>query len=132
MFFHSTKDARPQGKLKRRLFDSTLATVGYILSPLSWWNDLIVNVPLSYAFSYPFTLLDKRLFVPAFIVGYWLSNLLGFLLLHRGVSGLFNKQKPSMSVRKSIVVAMVYTLIIVLLVWLGWIPAPVELLHGNK
>jgi hypothetical protein len=130
MFFHSTKETAPPGKTKRRLLDSVLATVGYILSPLSWWNDLFVNVPLSYAFSYPFTLISEKLFLPTFILGYWLSNLLGFLLLHRGVAGLLARDKPSMGIRGSIVVALVYTVIIVSMVWLGWIPEPSELLHG--
>ena len=68
---------------------------------------------------------------PAFVLGYWLSNLLGFILLHRGVRGLVSKQKPVMSLRYSVIVALVYTMAIVLLVWLGWIPAPGELLHGQ-
>ena len=131
MFFHSTKDTQPHSKVKRRLFDSLLATVGYILSPLSWWNDMVVNVPLSYAFSYPFTLIDKKLFLPAFILGYWLSNLLGFLMLHRGATGLLGKNKSSMSLRQSIMIALAYTLVIVLLVWLGWIPVPTDLLQGQ-
>jgi len=128
MFFHSTKEPLSRSKPKRRAFDSLLATIGYILSPLSWWNDLFVNVPLSYAFSYPFSLIDERLFLPAFILGYWLSNWLGFVLLHRGIAGLLAKDKLTMSRRTSIIVAIVYTLLIAILVWLEWIPVPAELL----
>ena len=132
MFFSSSKEHTPGSKTKRRVFDSLLATIGYILSPLSWWNDLFVNVPLSYAFSYPFTLIDESLFLPTFILGYWLSNWLGFILLHRGVTGLLAKGKPSMGLRGGIVVAIVYTVVIAVLVWLEWIPVPTELLHGKK
>ncbi|KPJ95516.1 MAG: hypothetical protein AMJ53_02645 [Gammaproteobacteria bacterium SG8_11] len=132
MFFHSNKETFPRNKTKRRAYDSILATVGYILSPLSWWNDLVVNVPLSYAFSYPFTLIDESLFLPTFILGYWLSNWLGFILLHRGVAGLLAKDKPSMGLRGSLVVAIVYTIVIAVLVWLGWIPVPTELLQGGS
>ena len=131
MLFHSTKNVRSHNKAKQRVFDSVLATVGYILSPLSWWNDMVVNVPIAYAFSYPFSLIDARLFLPAFVLGYWLSNLLGFMLLHRGVRGLVSKHKPTMSLRYSVIVALVYTAAIVLLVWTGWIPAPSALLHGQ-
>lgn len=92
---------------------------------------MVVNVPLSYAFSYPFALVDQRLFLPAFILGYWLSNLLGFLMLHRGAAGLLSRQRPSMGLRYSVLVALVYTLVIVLLVWLDWIPVPTEFLHGQ-
>jgi hypothetical protein len=132
MFFRSSQKPFPGSKTNRRIFDSLLATIGYILSPLSWWNDLFVNVPLSYAFSYPFTLIDQSLFLPAFILGYWLSNLLGFLLLHRGVAGLLAKDRPTMGFRNSIVVALVYTVVIVVMVWLEWIPVPTELLHAPK
>jgi hypothetical protein len=132
MLFHFTKESFSRNRAKRRVFDSLLATIGYILSPLSWWNDLFVNVPLSYAFSYPFTLIDESLFLPTFIFGYWLSNWLGFILLHRGVSGLLAKDKPSMGLRGSLLVAIVYTIVIAVLVWLEWIPVPTELLHGKN
>ena len=29
-----------------------LLTVGYLLSPLCWWNDLIINLPIAYGFDY--------------------------------------------------------------------------------
>jgi hypothetical protein len=132
MFFSSSKEHTSGSKTKRRVFDSLLATVGYILSPLSWWNDLFVNVPLSYAFSYPFTLIDESLFLPTFILGYWLSNWLGFILLHRGVAGWLAKDKPSMGLRGGLVVAIVYTIVIAVLVWIGWIPVPTELLSGRS
>jgi hypothetical protein len=127
MLFKSGKGGPTRGTAKRRVLDSVLATMGYILSPLSWWNDMVVNVPLSYVFSYPFSLIDERLFLPAFVLGYWLSNLLGFLLLHRGAAGLLGRHKPSMSVWKSLLVALAYTIIIVLLVWFKWIPVPTDL-----
>jgi len=98
---------------------------------------MVVNVPLAYLFSYPFAAIDRSWFLPAFILGYWLSNLLGFMLLHRGVTGLLGRQKPTMSLQRSLFVALAYTLIIVLLVWLGWIPVPTDIAgsissqHGN-
>ena len=131
MFFRFGKDIFHRHG-SHRVIDSVLATIGYILSPLSWWNDLFVNVPLSYAISYPFTLIDERLFLSAFIIGYWFTNWLGLVLLHRGVTGLFVKEKTSMGMRDSLLVAVVYTLIIAALVWLEWIPAPTEYFQTNK
>ena len=112
---------------KRQIANSVIAIIGYILSPLSWWNDMFVNVPLAYAFSWIFTVLDQRLFLPAFVLGYWLSNLLGFILLHHGAAGLVEHRKSSMTLRHTIIVTIIYTLIIVVLAWLGWIPSPDEL-----
>jgi len=131
ILFHFGKDSFHRHR-SQRLFASALVTIGYILSPLSWWNDLFVNVPLSYAISYPISLIDERLFLPAFILGYWFTNWLGFVLLHRGVTGLIAKDKPSMGLRGSLLVAVAYTLIIAVLVWLEWIPVPTDLFQANK
>ena len=37
---------------KRKVCGGTLAFIGYMLSPLSWWNDLFVNWPLALAFAW--------------------------------------------------------------------------------
>lgn len=132
MLFRDAKFKQIQPKTKRKVFGSLLATIGYILSPLSWWNDMFVNVPLSYVFSLPFTLISERLFLPSFIIGYWLSNLLGFVLLHRGIRGLVAKEKSKYTLLHSIAVTLLYTIVISILVWLDWIPIPTEYLSTKK
>lgn len=87
----------------------------------------MVNVPLAYLFAAPFSLLDERLYVPAFALGYWLTNLLGFVLLHKGVVGVVSTRKATL--RKDLFVATAYTLVIVLAAWLGWLPSPASLLE---
>lgn len=37
---------------KRKIGGGTLAFIGFMLSPLSWWNDLFVNVPLALGFAW--------------------------------------------------------------------------------
>jgi len=112
---------------KKQIRNSLLAFIGYLLSPLSWWNDAIINVPLAYIFSVPFALLDQRFFIAAFSIGYGLSNLIGFLLLHKGVAGLIEKQPKAWSFWHSIVITIIYTAAIILMVHLGWIPEPRKL-----
>ena len=55
--------------------------VGWVLSPFTTWNDLFVNIPLSYVianFLYAFFRLPfRRLLVGAYI----LTNLLGIILM---------------------------------------------------
>ncbi len=70
-----------------------LALVGFILSPLSWWNDAFVNLPLAYAFGYLCALFDKELFLPATIFGYWLSNIIGFILMHHGLRAARSQER---------------------------------------
>ncbi len=65
-----------------------LFLVGYILSPLTWWNDVFVNIPLAYAMAYLLTLLlGRELFPALFAASYLATNALGFLLMHMGVAG---------------------------------------------
>ena len=137
MSIYHEQPQRDKPGSRRRWLSSVLATTGYILSPLSWWNDMVVNVPLAYVLSWPFALLHERLFLPAFVFAYWLTNLLGFVLLHIGISGLIRSgrekpQKPTTNLRYYIAVSLFYTAIILLCVWQEWIPSPGQLLQIIK
>jgi hypothetical protein len=118
-------ESRP--RFHQRVGGSIAAVLGWLLSPLSWWNDLVVNVPLAYAFSLPFSLLDERLYVPAFVLGYWLSNVLGFVLLHKGVSHMVLANRASL--RKDLLMATGYTVVVAAAGLLGWLPSPTALLE---
>lgn len=106
-----------------------MATAGYLLSPLSWWNDPIINLPLAYAFAFPFGLLSRSFFLPAMIIGYWLTNVAGFLILHHGIKNLVwgKKNNPmKKELWKDATVSLLYTLIILLLAATGWLRFPLE------
>ena len=57
-----------RAKYKRRLSGGIIGFVGFMLSPLSFWNDLYVNVPLAYAGGWLASLFYKPAFTGAFIV----------------------------------------------------------------
>jgi hypothetical protein len=59
-------------KIKVRVKSFLVAIIGFILSPLSWWNDLFVNIPLAYLFAIPFGWISKQYFLPSLIVGFGL------------------------------------------------------------
>lgn len=102
-------------------------TVGYLLSPLSWWNDLLVNVPLAYAFATAVGLVSRPLFGPALVVGYWLTNVLGFILLHvGGETVLAGERQPygRRAAARDLLLSVGYTAVVVVLVWLGWLTFP--------
>ena len=132
MLLKLTRSTHDSSSSRQYVLNSTLATIGYILSPLSWWNDMVVNVPLAYAFSVPFTFISEQLFLPSFILGYWLTNLLGFILMHKGVTGLIHKRETGMRLRYQFAIAFLYTAIIVIMVWLEWLPFPTELLNTKR
>lgn len=105
----------------RRAAGAAAFLIGYLLSPLTWWNDLLVNLPLAWAVASAVSWLSPRLFAPALVAAYWLTNLLGLLLM--GMGGL--QAAGSRPTRRAWIYALAgsltYTLGILALVWLGLI-----------
>lgn len=107
---------------RRRTWGGALVFIGFLLSPLSWWNDLLVNVPLAVGFAWLVSLVYEPAFTVAAVVGYWLTNVLGFVLMHKGARHAMTGEKPPWSwkeVRKDVLISLAYTLLILLLVKLG-------------
>ena len=110
----------------------TLAFVGFILSPLSWWNDIFVNVPLAYGFAWLigkfidiFTIVPRWLFAVLFVIGYFITNLAGFMMMHYSIMGIKKMEKNS--IRQQILISIFYTLFIVLLSYLDIFNLNIEL-----
>jgi hypothetical protein len=115
--------------MNNRARGGILAVVGYILSPFSWWNDLIINLPLSYALAFPFGLISQKFFVPAVITIYWGTNILGLMLIHHGAKNMASAEIVSSTKKelfKDLVISLVYTLGIVILVYIGWLKFPLD------
>src|SRR5438045_7422757 len=107
---------------KRKFSGWILAVVGFMLSPLSWWNDLFVNVPLALTFAWVLSLIYKPAFEISLIVGYWLTNILGLFLLQKGGQQLLTGKDRPYSRRelvRDIGVALLYTALIVALLKFG-------------
>ena len=107
---------------KRKVTGGVLATIGFMLSPLSWWNDLFVNVPLALAFAWVVSWFYKPAFGVSLVVGYWLTNVLGFILMHKGAQKIVSAQQRRYSRRelfRDVGISLLYTLLIVALVKLG-------------
>ncbi len=101
-----------------------IGVIGFVLSPLSWWNDLFVNFPLSYAFAWLigktlnfFTAVHRSLFFSLFVAGYFLTNLIGFLMIHYSIFGLRKNERGSAI--KQVAVSIIYTLIVIAFFGLG-------------
>lgn len=99
-----------------------MAVVGYILSPLSWWNDAVINLPIAWLFASLVALFSHRLFAPAMLLGYWLTNIAGLALLARGTAQAAtgdNSRKLKNQLIWSFVAATGYTAVIVILYLFG-------------
>jgi Sec-independent protein secretion pathway component TatC len=119
---------------RQRWYWWLVLVIGYLLSPLSWWNDLFVNLPLAYLFGSALSLVSKKLFAPGMIFGYWLSNLLGFFLMHRAGWKIAVKDGSSGNRRRAILLniltALGYTVLVVVLILTGLLKPP-AFIHGR-
>lgn len=104
-----------------------LITIGFILSPLSWWNDLFINLPIAYFFGYLVANIKPSLFLPTIIFTYWLTNIIGIILMHHGFKNIFNKQNLKNNKKeyiKNILFSLAYTVLIVVLIKFNWLKLP--------
>ena len=119
---------------KRKISGSVLAVVGYMLSPLSWWNDMFVNVPLALVFAWIVSAFYKPAFTAAVVIGYWLTNVLGFVLMHKGAQQLLSEQEKRYSRRellKDVGISLLYTLVIIALIKFGVLKPFQNYFHEN-
>lgn len=73
-----------------RLRAVMLIGVGWLLSPLCWWNDLVINLPLAYGFARLVQHWRPDAFATGLVVGYWLTNVVGILLMQSGALQILN------------------------------------------
>jgi len=107
---------------KRKVSGGVVALIGYMLSPLSWWNDLFVNVPLAVAFAWIVSLFYPAAFKASVVLGYWLTNVIGFVLMHKGAQRMLSEKPKGYTRRdllRDITISLLYTVLIVLLVHFG-------------
>ena len=110
--------------IRERLKCVILSWVGYILSPLSFWNDAFVNIPIAYVIGLLFGTFPRKFFLPGMIFGYWFSNIMGFVLLHKGIICMAKPGEQLLRFTKGQlikdgIISLVYTVGIVILVKIG-------------
>ena len=114
---------------KRRIKGGLLAVIGWVLSPLTCWNDIVVNIPIAYEFGFLFRLVSESLFLPFMVAGYWITNIMGLILLHKGVVTAVSKEERKYhrkDMLKDLAISVGYTLLIVILAWLRVLKLPTE------
>ena len=105
--------------MSKKLRGGFFLVIGYLLSPLCWWNDLIFNLPIAYFFGYVCSLLSSDLLLPCSILGYWLSNIAGIILMQFGSVDVFQGQPKERNLKKELLTGLVsstaYTVVILAL-----------------
>ena len=106
--------------LKRKFGGGVLVVLGLMLSPLTWWNDAFVNFPLALAFawliaSFSPAVWREVVFQVALVIGYWLTNVLGLVLMHKGARQFkkaVNQPEARRELVKDLWIAVGYTALI--------------------
>lgn len=104
---------------KQYMKGGTLFFIGYLLSPISLWDDVFVNIPISYILALIVKHFSPDAFLPSMILIYWLTNLLGFLCMRKGLGEMKSKKNEEDKTRaltKDILSSVAYTLVLVILV----------------
>ena len=113
--------------LFKNLRGGALISLGYMLSPLSWWNDLFFNLPIALVFGYGVSWLDSRWFFPGTIIGYWLSNVAGMVMMQFGAVDIFLSEEKRNITRDTVIgfgSATLYTVIVSGLVYFHVLDIP--------
>lgn len=115
----------------KKLRGGLLVGIGYMLSPLSWWNDLFFNLPISLLFGYLVGWINPNWFLPGTAVGYWLSNVLGILMMQFGAMDMFLAGEQR-NLRRDVLIGLggstIYTLVIVALLYFHLVEVPAFLI----
>ncbi|MBE9061442.1 hypothetical protein IQ256_10710 [cf. Phormidesmis sp. LEGE 11477] len=101
--------------------------LGYMLSPLSWWNDLFFNLPIALIIGYGVGWINPQWFMPGTVVGYWLSNVLGMVMMQFGAVDIFlpeAKQNMTRDMLLGFGGATLYTVIVAVLIFYHVVDIP--------
>lgn len=111
----------------RALPSLALLALGWLLSPLCWWNDLLVNLPLALGFARLVSLLNPAWLLPGLVSGYWLTNVAGLLLMRNGALALLPEERRPQRSREllwGVLSSSLLTVGVVGAVHLGWLALP--------
>jgi len=109
-------------------FYRSLFFFGWLLSPLTFWNDCFINIPLAYlcaslVFGLAHFDVQSRAgigFLHLVLAFYWASNLLGFvLMLLAGKSVAKGEGLTRQAVLKTVLTLLIYSIVLVLLINFG-------------
>ncbi|ESA37003.1 hypothetical protein N836_05425 [Leptolyngbya sp. Heron Island J] len=113
--------------LFKNLRGGALLSLGYMLSPLSWWNDLFFNLPIALVFGYGVSWFNSHWFIPGTVMGYWLSNVLGMVMIQFGAVDIFLTDEKRNVTRDTVIGfggATLYTVIVAALVYFHILDIP--------
>lgn len=104
----------------RPFIRNTVFFIGWLLSPLTFWNDAFVNIPLSYLLANILVRFMNVDFLRLVLISYWVTNGLGICLMYAaGKDAVRSREGVIKDILSLIITTVVYSLIIVALGRLG-------------
>ena len=99
----------------RRILGAGVATIGFILSPASWWNDALVNIPLALGMAKAVSSLTGIGVDVLFAVFYWITNIVGIILVAAGSSYSLGGTPSRRSLLAGVLASIAYTLAVLVI-----------------
>ena len=94
--------------------------IGWMLSPLTFWNDAFFNVPLSYLCASLLARVIKMDFLLLVLVAYWASNVLGLFMMYVSGRAIFKDRGEAYKTLMTFVVTViVYSMVLLALDRIG-------------
>ena len=90
--------------------------IGWMLSPLTFWNDVFVNIPISYLSASLAARFIKADFLFLVLIFYWLSNGAGIIMMFlSGKSIMQDKSNRLHALATLLITILIYSIIIIIL-----------------
>lgn len=103
-----------------------LLAVGWLLSPLCWWNDLVINLPLAWLVGRLVSIYHEEWFTAGIMIGYWFTNLIGIILMQYGALDIFRDEhkprNPRQELLSGLVTSTAYSVVVFVLLKTGLVP----------
>lgn len=90
--------------------------IGWVLSPFTWWNDIFINVPLSYIIANILFGISHFQFGELMIASYWFTNVIGLFFMYFGGRSIISSSKKKVQATLAMVTALlIYSAIMIYL-----------------
>jgi len=99
-----------------RFIKNAVFFMGWMLSPLTFWNDAFVNIPISYISASIAKRFINADFLFLVLIFYWLSNIFGILMMILSGKSILQDKRERLDALKSLLLTvLIYSIIIILL-----------------
>ncbi len=104
----------------KNFIDRLVFFIGWVLSPLTFWNDVFVNIPISYITANLLIRFIRADFALIVLIVYWITNAAGLVLMAVSGREIFKKGKGMLRELLYLVFTVAgYSLILLILARMG-------------